>query len=423
MRRFLLVTVIAILCLSPLTAATPAPTTQPTSSKVAAVIDHITVPLLRAYLSNLTNFGSRVTGTYACQLAGTYIHDQFISDGLQTRYQNWTMRGDKYFPQKYSASNVEATLPGTDPNDDSIIIFNAHYDNAHQSVGGNDDGSGTAAVLAAAYALSFFHFNRTIRLVTFAGEEEGLLGSRAYTKEIYTRGDDILVEFNADMVGHTETTAGAHAARLSLSEDAGFAATLVHQVNAGYIDFTLTDRNITNRIQKKWGGSDYAPFINDGWETIGVWEADGDPNMHTPQDDMTNVNLDYLTNMTRLIAGSLAAIADATPVPPQVRLVSPQQGTRIVHGRYAKDIDERKTVCINDVWLYATVFHPSAPILKVEFYMDGKLVNTDMTAPYSYHLQKRSLRDHTFVIIAYDTMGRTTSDTRVIHYINLLLKR
>jgi hypothetical protein len=423
MHRLPLLAVLIILIFSPFAAATPAPPIQPlSSSKIAAVLDRITVPLLRDYLTNLTNLGPRVTGTYACDLAAAYIHDRFIADSLQTRYQNFTMFGNKYNPHWYSARNVEATIPGTDPSDHSIVLFNAHYDNAKMSKGGNDDGSGTAGVLAAAYALSLFHYNRTIRLVTCAGEEQGLLGSRSYAKEAYTNGDDILIEFNADMIGHTETTAGAHAARLSVTEDAGFASVLVHQVNAGYIDFNLTDRTMT-RSSKSWGGSDYGAFINRGWESISVWEADGDPNMHTPQDDMTNVNLDYLTSMTKLIAGSLAAIADAPSVPPQVRLVSPQQGTLTIHGRFAKEINEKKTVCLNDVWLWAEVFHPTQPILKVDFFMDGKLVYSDTTAPYNWHLEKRSLRSHTFTVIAYDTLGRTTSDVREIKYINLFLRR
>lgn len=424
MQRLTVLLVLLFLSLSPFAVATtPTPSPQPLSSpKIAAILDKITIPLLHQYLENLTNLGPRVTGSYACQLSAQYIYDHFTVDDLQTRYQNWTMRGDKYFPEIYRASNVEATLPGTDPNDHSIIIFNAHYDNAHQSLGGNDDGSGTAGVLAAAYALSLFHFNRTIRFVTFAGEEQGLLGSRSYAREIYKAGDDILIEFNADMIGHATTPEGMRSARLSLSEDAGFAATLVHQVNEAYIDFNITNRNMT-RPPKDWGGSDYSPFFNDGYETIGVWETDGDPNMHTPQDDMSNVNLAYLTNMTKLIAGSLAAIADASPVPPQVRIVSPQQGTLTVHGRYVKDIDQLKTVCLNDVWLWAQVFHPASPILKVDFFVDGKLVNTDYEAPYNYHLQTRSLRSHSISVVATDVMGRTTSDIREVKFINLFVRK
>ena len=60
------------------------------------------------------------------------------------------------------------------PLDNSAIIFNAHYDSVAKGPGANDDGSGTVAVLAAAYALSHFDFKRTIKFVTFSGEEIGL---------------------------------------------------------------------------------------------------------------------------------------------------------------------------------------------------------------------------------------------------------
>jgi Zn-dependent M28 family amino/carboxypeptidase len=51
--------------------------------------------------------------------------------------------------------------------------------------GGDDDGSGVTHVLAIAKAISDnkLSFKSNVELVTFAGEEQGLLGSRAYAGE------------------------------------------------------------------------------------------------------------------------------------------------------------------------------------------------------------------------------------------------
>ena len=145
--------------------------------------------------------------------------------------------------------------------------------------------------------------------------------------------------------------------------------------------------------------------------------------MHTPADNYSNVNIPYLVNYTKLIAGTLATLADTNIVPPQVRLVSPRPGTLSVHGRAVKDIDGRKTTCIDDVWIYAEVFHPSSPITHVDFYEDGRLKFNDTSAPYAWHMQTRSVRTHTITIVAYDTQGHTTRTTREIRYINLLLHK
>ncbi len=422
MRRALLLVCILTLLLSSAPLARPVPAQPIAGSKLAAVLDKITPALLTGYLTSLVSYGPRVSGTYGCLLAGAYINDQFTSMGLATRFINYSAWGNRYNFHHVTDRDVEATLPGTNTDDHSVLLFNAHFDNAHLSVGANDDGTGAAAVLAAAYALSHFTFNRTIRFVEFSGEEQGLLGSRAYLKEIYPRGDDVLLDVDADMIGHAVTTAGAHAARLSVTEDTGFATTTFQIVNAGYIDFNITTHNIT-RITKDFGGSDYSAFVNDGYEAVACWEAEHDPNMHTPADNLSNVNIPYLVNYTKLIAGSLALLADADPVPPQVRLVSPAQGTLSIHSRLIKNIDERKTICLNDVWLWAEVFHPSQPILRVDFYMDNKLAYSDTTPPYNWHLERLSIRKHTITVIAYDSQGRTTSDIREIHYVNLLRKK
>ena len=47
--------------------------------------------------------------------------------------------------------------------------------------------------------------------------------------------------------------------------------------------------------------------------------------MHTPQDDINNVNLSYLVNMTKLIIGVMGVLADINP-PPLIRIVSPKIG-------------------------------------------------------------------------------------------------
>lgn len=426
MRRALPFLTVLLLVLPAFSAISTTPQTSlsQTSSdaKIQAIIDQITPELLTTYLTYLTSIGTRWTGTYGYHLAAQYITQQFTQDSTHVRLLNWTMRGDRYSPQIYHATDIEASIPGTDTNDTSVLIFNAHYDSSWKSVGGNDDGSGVAAVLACAYALSQFSFNRTIRLVTFAGEEQGVLGSRAYAKDALIHGDDILLEINADMIGHAVTAAGARSGSLSVTEDAGFGAAAFHAVNTAYIGFNLTDRTY-NHSQSHWGGSDYGPFVNDGWESVACWEADGDPNMHTPRDTFSNVNIPYLVNYTKLIAGTLATLADTNVVPPQVRLVSPRPGTLSVHGRYQKDIDERRTVCYNDVWIYAQVFHPCAPITHVDFYEDGRLKFNDTEAPYTWHLQTRSIRTHTITIIAYDIQGHTTRTTRNIDYINFLLRK
>jgi Zn-dependent M28 family amino/carboxypeptidase len=65
-------------------------------------------------------------------------------------------------------------------------IAGPHVLNIYQAPGGNDDGSGTIALLgiARAVASTGLKFRSNVELVAFAGEEQGLYGSKAYAREL-----------------------------------------------------------------------------------------------------------------------------------------------------------------------------------------------------------------------------------------------
>ena len=389
-------------------------------SKINTILDMINATLIREYLETLVGFGPRMTGTYGCEKAAEYIHEQFTDMGLTARYQNWTSWGNYYYHHIYQGQNIEGTLQGTNTTDDPIIIFNAHYDSVAEGPGANDDGSGTVAVLAAAYALSHFTFNKTIKFVAFAGEEVALIGSRAYAKEAYERNDSILVEINADMIGHDE---GGKQMTVTATEDAGWVADIFQQIKDNH-DIPLTvNRGVINRVHHKLTGSDYAPFIAYGWEAIGCWGGDHDPNFHSALDNLSNVNISYLVNTTRLIAGTLAVLADIPDTPPQVRITSPRVGILYREGMKKRDIGEFKTTVINDIWIWAEIQYGTAPVKRAEFYYDGTLVFTDTEAPFTWHFNKFSLGKHDITVIVYDHLDRNSTDWRDIRFINLLLKR
>ena len=79
--------------------------------------------------------------------------------------------------------NVIAEIPGTDLASE-VVIIGAHLDSWQPGTGAQDNGTGVASVLEAARAIQALHHpaRRTIRFALFGGEEEGLLGSTAYTR-------------------------------------------------------------------------------------------------------------------------------------------------------------------------------------------------------------------------------------------------
>ena len=83
-----------------------------------------------------------------------------------------------------NAYNSVAEIPGTDKKDE-IVMLGGHLDSWHGSTGATDDAAGVAACMEAMRILKALGVQprRTIRIALWSGEEEGLLGSRAYAKE------------------------------------------------------------------------------------------------------------------------------------------------------------------------------------------------------------------------------------------------
>lgn len=82
-------------------------------------------------------------------------------------------------------NNVVAEIPGTDPRlKEQLVMLGGHMDSWHGGTGATDNGTGVAVCMEAVRILKAIGIKprRTIRIVLWSGEEQGLLGSRAYVK-------------------------------------------------------------------------------------------------------------------------------------------------------------------------------------------------------------------------------------------------
>jgi Zn-dependent M28 family amino/carboxypeptidase len=80
--------------------------------------------------------------------------------------------------------NTVAELPGSDLKDE-IVMLGGHMDSWHAGTGATDNGAGVAVAMEAMRILQALNLKprRTIRIALWTGEEEGLLGSKAYVAE------------------------------------------------------------------------------------------------------------------------------------------------------------------------------------------------------------------------------------------------
>ncbi len=100
---------------------------------------------------------------------------------LQVEYQDKDLMG----------YNTIAEIPGTDLKDE-VVMIGAHMDSWHSGTGATDNAAGVAVAMEAVRILRALNLQprRTIRVALWSGEEQGLLGSRAYVAQHFgTLGD------------------------------------------------------------------------------------------------------------------------------------------------------------------------------------------------------------------------------------------
>jgi len=84
--------------------------------------------------------------------------------------------------KKKKAKNIVVDIPGTSA-DTTLTCICAHYDTVATSCGSNDNGAGSVIILKIAEYFAAHPPLRPLRIIFFSGEEMGLLGSFAYTKD------------------------------------------------------------------------------------------------------------------------------------------------------------------------------------------------------------------------------------------------
>ncbi|MCA0323547.1 MAG: M28 family peptidase [Actinobacteria bacterium] len=226
--------------------------------------------------------------------------------------------------------NITAETKTGDPN--NVVMMGAHLDGVHDGPGINDNGSGTASILETAIQLGKANkVNNKVRFAWWGAEELGLLGSEHYVYDLAENNPAELAKIatylNYDMVASPNYIIGVYDANESTY-------TAPVDVPEGSIQTEKILTDYFDSIGQPWvdtafsGRSDYAAFIELGVASSGLFTgADGsktadevakfggtegimyDPNYHTPQDDINNVNAEALGIMSKAIAFSTGTLA------------------------------------------------------------------------------------------------------------------
>ncbi len=94
----------------------------------------------------------------------------------------------EFHDQDLMAYNTVAEIPGTDLKNE-VVMLGGHMDSWHSGTGATDNGAGVSVGMEAMRILKALDLKprRTIRIALWTGEEQGLMGSRAFVREHFGR--------------------------------------------------------------------------------------------------------------------------------------------------------------------------------------------------------------------------------------------
>ncbi len=208
-----------------------------------------------------------------------------------------------------------------------VVMLGAHLDSVRKGPGINDNGSGVAALLEIATRLGGSPpVRNAVRFAFWGSEEDDMVGSTHYVDTLSrAQRDDILLYLNLDMLASPNPGyfvlggEGRSPAEHGPPGSAQVVCLLVEQLAAtGVVARTVPlDRE-----------SDYAPFIDAGIPSAGVWAGDRedktrkqarrwggragrpfDPHYHTGRDRLDTLDRAALDHFTRAVAGAVGHAA------------------------------------------------------------------------------------------------------------------
>ncbi|MCU0289311.1 MAG: M28 family peptidase, partial [Acidobacteria bacterium] len=280
---------------------------------ISTMVGEVSKENIKTNIKTLQNFVTRDASTNGCEKAGDFLADALAKFGLQVTEDSFNFEG-------YTSRNIIGYLPGkTDSS--KIVIISAHYDsyaepNSEKSAPGADDnGSGCAAVLAAAKIMSHYSFAYSVKFIFFSAEEWGLYGSAHYAREAAQNDENIIGVINLDMVSYTDKL--PEDLDVIVNKNSKSLGTLLQTAAQNYSTI-----DVLTTLDGSYDYSDHSSFWDRGFPAVLCIEdyEDTNPYYHSTGDTIDKINLDFATQATRVCLAGAAQLAK--PDVPQVPIIS-----------------------------------------------------------------------------------------------------
>jgi aminopeptidase YwaD len=291
----------ALVLVTAIAAPRPAAANDP---PIQALVNQVSQARLAQIVQRLQNFGTRYSRSDSVHKAADYLIGQFQSFGYPSgdifQHPFTVTIGGNPYPQR----NIVLIKPGlTRPND--IYVIGGHYDTTSgqpltNAPGADDDGSGTAAMVALAEILATVPLEGTVMFGCWAAEEQGFVGSQAWVNYAIGQGYAIQLYMNLDACGYQGDPDNV-VKLFSNAQSMSF--------NTEMRDLCLKYTDLVPTIVSPIAFSDHVPFQNAGIPFTYSIEEDITPFIHTPNDLLSTIDLAYYQKIVQTNLAALVTFA------------------------------------------------------------------------------------------------------------------
>jgi len=251
-----------------------------------------------------------------------YIINAFKDAGIKPLNSNY-IQDFSYRQQniRIEGRNIIGVVEGNDSVlKNEYIVLGAHYDhmgwkmkNGEKIVynGANDNASGVASIIEIGKWLIAHHdlLKRSVILVTFDGEESGLIGSDEFVKR-YSNLSDIRCMFSLDMVGTYDQIEGVDLIGIASINDAEY----VVKENAKKENIKLRKTNNTISM-----GTDSYKFYKAGIPSVHVFTG-SKSHYHQPEDDANLLDYDGMSKICNLMQNLTVVLSNKEAIIPASKI-------------------------------------------------------------------------------------------------------
>lgn len=299
------------------------PISEANRTTIESLLTQVNPDSVMYFIQSLQDMQTRYALADNRLAVATWIKNQFQRFGISNAdVQSFTWNGTTQY-------NVVATINGTSSPQEYIVV-GGHHDSITNATpltfapGADDNASGTAAALemARVMMLSGYQPKCSIRFMTFAAEEFGLWGSKAYAQYAFDNDLSLRLMINHDMIANNVGDDN----RVRLMPYDGFIEHTEHaaQITTLYTDLDVTYGNLNS------SSSDSHPFWAKGYPVVYYFEQNFSPVYHSNNDLTSNIDPDYCAEVIKASTAVAATYANMPQAPQNLQVRDTGNGSSLM---------------------------------------------------------------------------------------------